>query len=286
VAKSDPSQATRAVTDYLAALQASGSSIPSQVSLTDPEARWTAAPAGPAVFAYSTNYLVDVDAGIIVDVEATPAIRSAEVDSARSMLERVEKRLHLKPERLIGDTAYGAAPMLGWLVQQKKIEPHVPVWDKSERTDGTMGRAEFKFDPEQDRYECAGGKYLTSTGRATSDGALLYRASTTDCQRCALKARCCPNTPYRKIPRSVHESSRDIARALANTDAYRHSRKERKKVEMLFAHLKRILKLDRLRLRGRAGAEEEFLLAATAQNLRRMAKWLVPRSASLNVAPA
>lgn len=100
VAKSDPSQATRAVTDYLAALEASGSSIPSQVSLTDPEARWTAAPAGPAVFAYSTNYLVDVDAGIIVDVEATPAIRSAEVDSARSMLERVEERLNLKPERL------------------------------------------------------------------------------------------------------------------------------------------------------------------------------------------
>jgi hypothetical protein len=162
----------------------------------------------------------------------------------------------------------------------------VPVWDKSERTDGTISRAEFKFHPEQDRYECASGKYLTSTGRATSDGTLLYRASTTDCQCCALKARCCPNTPYRKIPRSVHESSRDIARALANTDAYRNSRKERKKVEMLFAHLKRILKLDRLRLRGRAGAEEEFLLAATAQNLRRMAKWLVPRSAIWKVAPA
>jgi hypothetical protein len=284
--KKDPSQATRAVTDYLAALEASGGSIPSNISLTDPEARWTAAPAGPAVFAYSTNYLVDVDAGIIVDVEATPAIRSAEVDSARSMLERVEERLNLKPERLIGDTAYGAASMLGWLVEQKQIEPHVPVWDKSERTDGTLSRAEFKFHAEQDRYECPGGKYLTSSGHATREGTMLYRASTADCQSCVMKRRCCPNAPFRKIPRSVHESSRDIARALATTHAYRRSRKHRKKVEILFAHLKRILKFDRLRLRGRAGAEDEFLLAATAQNLRRMAKWIVPRAPNLSVALA
>jgi transposase len=286
IVKKDPSQATRAVTDYLAALEASGGSIPSNISLTDPEARWTAAPAGPAVFAYSTNYLVDVDAGIIVDVEATPAIRSAEVDSARSMLERVEERLNLKPERLIGDTAYGAASMLGWLVEQKQIEPHVPVWDKSERTDGTLSRAEFKFHAEQDRYECPGGKYLTSSGHATREGTMLYRASTADCQSCVMKRRCCPNAPFRKIPRSVHESSRDIARALATTHAYRRSRKHRKKVEILFAHLKRILKFDRLRLRGRAGAEDEFLLAATAQNLRRMAKWIVPRAPNLSVALA
>lgn len=286
VAKKDPSRATQAVTEYLAALEQSGASIPANVSLTDPEARWTAAPAGPAVFAYSTNYLVDVDAGIIVDVEATPAIRSAEIDSARSMLERVEERLSLKPERLIGDTAYGAAPMLGWLVERKQIKPYVPVWDRSERADGTLNRAEFRFNAAEDRYECPGGRYLTSTGRVTSEGTVLYRASTSDCQSCALRARCCPNMPSRKIARSIHESSRDVARALVNTETYRQSRKDRKKVEILFAHLKRILKLDRLRLRGRAGAEEEFLLAATAQNLRRMAKWLVPRSPNVSFAPA
>jgi hypothetical protein len=117
---------------------------------------------------------------------------------------------------------------------------------------------------------------LTSTGRATSDGALLYRASKFDCEACPLKPRCCPNTPARKIPRSIHETARDAARDLSQTDAYRQSRKDRKKVEMLFAHLKRILKLDRLRLRGRSGAQDEFLMAATAQNLRRMAKWLAP----------
>ena len=91
-----------------------------------------------------------------------------------------------------------------------------------------------------------------------------------------MKTRCCPNTPIRKIARSVHESARDIARNIAKTDVYKQSRKDRKKVEMLFAHLKRILKLDRLRLRGLSGANDEFLLAATAQNLRRMAKWLAP----------
>ena len=89
-----------------------------------------------------------------------------------------------------------------------------------------------------------------------------------------MKARCCPNTPTRKIARSVHEAARDVARDIAKTDAYKQSRKDRKKVEMLFAHLKRILRLDRLRLRGPNGAHDEFLMAAIAQNLRRMAKWL------------
>jgi hypothetical protein len=101
-----------------------------------------------------------------------------------------------------------------------------------------------------------------------------------------MKARCCPNTPIRKIARSVHESARDVARDIAKTVAYKQSRKDRKKVEMLFAHLKRILNLGRLRLRGLSGARDEFLLAATAQNLRRMAKWLVPIAEKGEMAPA
>ena len=91
-----------------------------------------------------------------------------------------------------------------------------------------------------------------------------------------MKARCCPNTPFRKIARSIHEAARNVARDIAKTSAYQQSRKDRKKVEMLFAHLKRILKLDRLRLRGPSGAHDEFLPAATAQNLRRMARRLYP----------
>lgn len=208
VASNDATQAAHAVREYLAALDPD-ISIPKNLSLTDPEARWTAAPGGPAFYAYSTNYLVDVEAGVIVDVEATTALRSEEVDSARTMLERVEERFGLKPKRLIGDTAYGTAPMLGWLVEQKDIAPHVPVWDKSERQDGTLSRADFTFDAAQDRYECPAGKHLTSTTRATSEGTLLYRASKFDCEACPLKPQVLSEYTVEKDPA---QRSRDSTR--------------------------------------------------------------------------
>jgi hypothetical protein len=167
-----------------------------------------------------------------------------------------------------------------WLVKERQIEPHIPVFDKSNRTDGTLSRSDFAFDPGQDRYTCPEGKllvqfrrtYVTPRSGITKDGTRLYRASKRDCDGCALKPKCCPNTPARKIPRDIDEDARDVARALATTQAYERSRHRRKKVEMLFAHLKRILKLGRLRLRGPSGARDEFLLAATAQNLRKLAK--------------
>ena len=107
---------------------------------------------------------------------------------------------------------------------------------------------------------------------------LRYRASKLNCGACAMKPRCCPNASARKIPRSIFEGARDMARDIARTEAYQTSRRERKRVEMLFAHLKRILKLARLRLRGPNGARDEFHLAATAQNLRKLAK-LIPLQA-------
>lgn len=91
---------------------------------------------------------------------------------------------------------------------------------------------------------------------------------------------------HRRIERNPFEPARDVARALAKADAYKQSRKDRKKVEMLFAHLKRILKLDRLRLRGLSGAKDEFLMAATVQNLRRMAKWPAPVTKRGDLVPA
>ena len=172
--------------------------------------------------------------------------------------------------------SYGSSEMLGWLVHGQGIEPHVPVWDKSAPRDGTFSRDDFVFDPVADAYTCPNGKLLPCKGTVVNDGTtLLYRASKFDCTRCADKPRCCPNTPSRKVPRSIDEGARDLGREIARTDAYRTSRRQRKKVEMLFALLKRILRLGRLRLRGPSGARDEFLLAATAQNLRRLAK-LVP----------
>ena len=287
---------SRAVREYLAAVEEANpteTSPAKSVSLTDPAARYTAAPGGPAFYAYSTNYLVDVEAGIIVDVEATPALRTSEVNATRTMIDRVEERFDLKPTRLIGDMAYGAAELLGWMVNDKAIEPHVPVWDKTQRQDETLSSSDFQWDEQADQYRCPQGQALRSQWRPfknlrthiTKANTIIYRSSQSDCAACPMKSRCCPNTPFRKIARSVHESARDVARDIAHTDAYRQSRRDRKKVEMLFAHLKRILKLDRLRLRGRSGAQDEFLLAATAQNLRRMAKWLVPKTPNLELTP-
>ena len=279
----DQPHATRAVREYLAALDAQDEpgTVPASISPTDPGARWTAVD-GPAFYAYSTNYLIDVQAGIIVDVEATPRLQTAEVKATRTMIERVEERFDLKPQRLIGDMAYGNAELLGWMVNDKGIEPHVPVWDKTQRDDGTLSSSDFQWDEQADEYRCPQGNALRKQRRTfknprthiTKAGTIIYRASQSDCANCPMKAHCCPNTPRRKIARSVHESARDVARDIAKTDAYKQSRKDRKKVEMLFAHLKRILRLDRLRLRGPNGAHDEFLLAAIAQNLRRMAKRL------------
>lgn len=277
-----PPEATgRAVEEYLAVLDdaafgAATEVTPKFVSPVDPAARWTAAHGGQAFFAYSTNYLIDVENAIIVDVEATAAIRQAEVLAAKRMIERSISRFDLCPAKIMGDSAYGSAEMLGWLVYEHGIEPHVTVFDKSARKDGTFARDDFTYDHERDAYFCPGGIMLTTTGTLVNDGAtMLYRASKNDCTGCVLKPGCCPKDPARKVPRSIHEGARDMARQIAKSWEGRISRRLRKKIEMLFAHLKRILKLDRLRLRGPNGARDEFLLAATAQNLRKLAK-LIP----------
>jgi len=284
-----PEAASRAIDEYLAVLDdaafgAATPVTPKFISPADPASRWTGANKGLAFFAYCTNYLIDLDHAVIVDVEASTAVRPAELTAARTMIERVRERHDLSPQRLAADSAYGSAEMLNWLVNEQGVEPHIPVIDKSNREDGTFSRSDFAYDRADDIYRCPGGKVLKRYRRAFSaprddpppDDTHRYRASKIDCDACALKSRCCPNTPARKVTRSIYEAARDFARDIAKTDAYVTSRRERKKVEMLFAHLKRILKLDRLRLRGPCGARDEFLLAATAQNLRKLAK-LIPQ---------
>jgi transposase len=277
----DPQTAQRAVKDYLATLDdpafgAASDVTPKFISPSDPAAQWTGALRNAAFFAYADNYLIDIKFGIIMDVEASRAIRQAEVGASQTMIERTEARFGITPDWLAADTAYGSASNLDWLVNDKAIAPYIPVIDKSKRSDGTFSREDFSYDAEHNVYRCPAGKTLTTTGRLVNGGAtLLYRASTRDCGVCALKSRCCPKEPARKIPRDVNEAARDVARALTRTEAYGQTRRDRKKVEMLFAHLKRILRLGRLRLRGPRGAQFEFTLAAIAQNLRRLAKLAV-----------
>jgi transposase len=280
----------RSVREYLdtlddAAWGAASEVKPKFVSRSDPAAQWTGAHKGHAFFAYATNYLIDLDHAVIVDVEPSRAIRQAEVGATRTMIERTHDRFGLYPKRLAADSAYGSAENLAWLVQERGIEPHIPVIEK-ERIDGSFARSDFTYDHSQDFYTCPGGKELrqywqesrAAKAQPPADGLYRYRARKADCDTCSLRPRCRPGDQGRKVLRSIHEGARDIARDLSLTDAYLTSRRERKKVEMLFAHLKRILKLDRLRLRGPNGARDEFLLAATAQNLRKMAK-LLPMTA-------
>ena len=227
-----PGSVGRAVREYLdvlddAAFDVATPVLPKRIALTDPASRWTAATREPAVHAYSTNYLTDLDHVVIVDVEATTSVRQAEVTAQRRMIERTQDRFGIRPQRLVADASYGDAANLAWLVEDKGIAPHVPVFDKSARTDGTFERSAFAFDQKDDSYMCPGGKRLRPRNRnftvprssIDQDGLNRYRARQQDCGDYALRQRCTPNMPARKILRSIHESAREMARDITMTDA-------------------------------------------------------------------
>jgi transposase len=280
----DDQRAARPVREYLTALESEDppnnpARAPKAMSPTDPAAAWTTRGRHKVMFGYSLNYLMDMEGSVIVDVEATPTRISKEVDATETMLQRTEQRFALKPKHLAGDVAYGTAEMLGWLVNHG-IDPHIPVWDKGKRDDGTFSREDFKYDPGEDRYICPNGKNLRqyrlagrlANAKPPKDGLLRYRARKSDCDSCDLKRRCCPKNPARKILRSIHEDARDRTRSLMESEAYAVSAADRKKVETLFGEAKHLLSMARLRLRGLSGARDEFLLTATVQNLKRLAK--------------
>jgi transposase len=278
---SAPERQTRAAAEFLAGLDDDDPDAdrkpPKVISPVDPCSAWTAKANKRVQFGYGLNYMIDTEYAVIVDVEATPARTYDEVAATKTMIDRTEATLGLKPDWLAADTAYGTGKFLGWLIGTG-ITPQIPVWDKSIREDGTFSRSDFKFDKERNVYVCPAGKLLKTTGHILSDNTLRYLASTYDCGPCSLKSRCCPNTPQRKIPRDINEDARDHARALMGTPEFDKSRDERKKVEMRFAHLKTHHGFDRMRLRGLSGARDEFHLAAIVQNLKTLANhiWRPP----------
>jgi len=271
---SAPERQTRAVAEFLGALDDDDPTAdrkpPKVISLSDPCSAWTAKANKRVQFGYGLNYLIDIENAVIVDVEATPARTYDEVAAARTMIERTEQRMGLKPQRLAADTAYGTGKFLGWLVGAG-ITPQIPVWDKSARQDGTFSRSDFTFDPERNIYTCPAGKVLKTTGNVGDDHMLRYLASKRDCDACPLKPQCCPRMLFRKVTRDLNEDARDLARALMRTPEFDKSRDERKKVEMRFAHLKTHHRFERMRLRGLSGARDEFHLAAIVQNLKTLA---------------
>jgi transposase len=269
-----PERQTRAVAEFLTALDDedpdADRKLPKAISPVDPCSAWTAKANKRVQFGYGLNYLIDIESAIIVDVEATPARTYDEVVATKVMIKRTDERMGLKPKRLAADTAYGTAKFLSWLIGTG-ITPHIPVWDKGRREDGTFSRSDFAFDKKRNVYVCPTGKLLTTTGRVHDGRTILYLASTRDCGSCPIKPQCTPNTTFRKIPRDVHEDARDQARALMGSPGFVKSRDERKKVEMRFAHLKTHHRFERMRLRGLSGARDEFHLAAIVQNLKTLA---------------
>jgi len=269
-----PERQTRAAAEFLAGLDDEDPDAdrkpPKLISPSDPCSAWTAKANKRVQFGYGLNYLIDIAHAIIVDVEPTPARTYDEVASTKTMLDRTERCFGLKPKRLAADTAYGTGKFLGWLIGAG-IAPHIPVWDKSGREDGTLSRSDFRWDRRQGVYICPNDKVLHTTGTVHEGSTLRYRASKSDCEVCALKMQCCPNSPVRQIPRDVHEHARDVTRRLMRTKAFLKSRDQRKRVEMRFAHLKTHHRFERMRLRGLSGARDEFLLAATVQNLKTLA---------------
>jgi transposase len=196
---------------------------PKVISPSDPQSAWTAKANKRVQFGYGLNYLIDVENAVIVDVEATPARTYDEVAATQTMLERTQERFDLKPKRLAADTAYGTGKFLGWLVKIKKIIPHIPVWDKSDRQDGVFSRSDFRWDKKRGVYVCPNGKLLRTSGTVHDGRTLLYRASKRDCDVCPIRAKCCTTAEARKIPRDLHEDARDVARKKMKTKAFAKS---------------------------------------------------------------
>lgn len=269
---------TRPVQAYLDELDAAGApqrnsggkkpNGPKYISETDPQAAWSLKD-GPGRFSYETNYLVDDLNGVVVDVEATPARLSQEIIAAKTMLER-SKDYGFAPKSLAADKSYGTSPFLSWL-EDRKITQYIPVLDRTKQTDGKLTREAFTHDAERDVFVCPQGHDLKLRAAIPERRLKRYQGNKKTCGACPIKASC-TDASSRSLAVSTDEPLREKVRALAETEAYQDARRRRKKVEMLFAHLKRHLGLKRLRLRGLTGATEEFLLAATAQNLKRLVK--------------
>ena len=271
----DRTELSRPVREYLDALDAAlppapdepKQGTPKYLSPTDPQAAWSTKH-GSGGFAYEVNLLADTAHGIIVDVETTPARLSQEVVAAKAMIERAKEQG--RPAGLLAaDGNYGTGPFLTWLVA-RSVAPYIPVLDRIERNTTVLSRNLFTYDAAEDSWTCPAGHALRFAAFIEHQGMRTYQGRPGTCGPCALRPSCTAGA-YRQLSVSIHEPARQVARELAETEAFARSRRMRKKVEMLFAHLKEQLGLRRLRLRGLKGAAEEFHLAAAVQNLRKLA---------------
>jgi len=276
-------QTSRTVREYLAQLEQQNpvadpddrEPASETVSVTDPDAAW-AIKGGPATLAYYDNYLIDTHSRVILAVEATPARFRQETIAARRMLGRAEK-LGLHPNSLGADKAYGSGEFLAWLLA-RDIQPHIPVIDRLHQTRGRFTRDAFRYEPKENAYYCPEGKPLHYRGQRRSSQGYLYRSTEAQCHGCPQK-KGCTRGPYRRLFVHWQEPARQTVRGLAGTPAYQGSQRARYKIEALFAELKQQIRLRRVRLRRLWNVAEQFHLAATAQNLKRLVRFLAQREA-------
>jgi transposase len=250
--------------------------VPQQdkVSTTDPDSTY-ATKGGPARLGYYDNYLVDNASCVIVGVQATPARLSQESVAARDMIERYRERYGYLPQTLAADTTYGNGELLQWL-DERGIAPYIRVKENPAATTDLYGIDKFTYLPEQNGYLCPEGKLLKYVGVNPLNRTHLYYSTVKRCRDCSQKSRC-TRGKYRTLAIHICEPARQRAHALAQTPAFAISQRARRKVEALFAELKNYIGLRRLRLRRMRFVREQFYLAATVQNLKRLVRFLTHR---------
>ncbi len=243
-----------------------------KISASDPDATWATKGGIPAQLSYYDNYLIDNESNVILGVEATPARFSQEATAARTMIERAHAKFSIEPQSLGADKAYGSGEFLAWLLD-RDIAPHIRMIDRTRQNAEFFTHDDFIFEPQINAYRCPAGKLLTYRGIGRASRVYTYNASPKDCAACPLKARCTAGRGRRLVV-NFDEPARERAKQLRDTEAYWRSWRERKKVEVLFAELKNVIKLRRFRLRRLWNVAEQTLMAATAQNIRRLIRFL------------
>ncbi len=247
-------------------------SPPMKISTTDPEAALSSK-RGLSEFAYYDNYLIDNRSCIITGVIATPARLSQEIVAARQMLDRAKKRFGLEPASVTADKSYGTGEFLSWL-WNRQMTPYIPVLDRKQQTKGFYTQHDFTRVADENAYRCPAGHLLRYIGLSRGSQGFTYSAKPSQCGNCCHKPACTPSATRRTLRVNWYEDVRERVRKLSQTPEYATARRARNKIEALFSELRNQIRLRKLRLRGLLNAKEQFILAATAQNVKRLVKFL------------
>jgi transposase len=246
------------------------------VSTTDPDSTYATKGSRAAELGYFNNYLIDNKSGVIVGVQATAARLSQESVAAREMITRSAERRGRFPQSVAADTTYGNGELLAWF-EERNITPYIRVKESPAPKTNLYGIEKFTYVAETNSYQCPAGMRLTYLGVNPRNRNHIYRATRKRCRECLHKSQCTTGH-YRQIAIHVHEAARQRARERATVPAFAAAQRQRRKVEALFAELKNQIGLRRVRLRRIKHVREQFFLAATAQNLKRLARFLRSRS--------